>query len=238
MTRRLESWERKNIFNPNRPCKMCGAPVHFRRTVAGKKQGQIYRVLLCDLCLKKHRKDEADRVLHTPEIYDRNRKHFSRKCRMCGNEFDVRGLDNSGSKAFCSAPCLSKYRANHMISILRESGIDPGSIDKNWIKMFCRIQTAELTKMGPTNFGASRVTLVSPDDVIYKIINVTHFVRENGHLFNVDDVESKPRQYGKCKCKPGATSTAQGSLKCRAAAGLLSVSCGRKKTWKAWSQAK
>jgi len=234
MTRRLESWERINIFNPNRPCKICGAPVHFKRTVGGKEPGLIYRVLLCDPCLKKYYKEKADRVLHTPEIYNRNRKHFSRKCRMCGNEFDVRGLNNSDSKAFCSASCLSKYRANHMVSTFRELGIDSASVDKNWVKMFCRIQTAELTKMGPTNFGSSRVTLISPDDVIYKIINVVHFVRENGNLFNEDDVKWKPRQYGKCKCNPGATSTAKGTLRCRASQGLHSVSCGRKKSWKGW----
>ena len=215
-------------FNPNRPCVVCGVHVHFKRTVAGKKQGQIYRVLLCDVCLRKHRKEKADRVLHTREIYDRNRKHFSRKCGTCGNEFDVRGLNNSDSKAFCSASCLSKYRANH---IVRGLGI---GVDKNWVKMFCRAQTAELTKMGPTNFASSRVTLISPDDVVYKIVNVVHFVRENGHLFNEDDVEWKPRQYGKCKCKPGATSTARGSLRCRASCGLHSVSCGGKKTWKGW----
>ena len=121
-----------------------------------------------------------------------------------------------------------------MVSTFRELGIDSASVDKNWVKMFCRIQTAELTKMGPTNFGSSRVTLISPDDVIYKIINVVHFVRENGNLFNEDDVKWKPRQYGKCKCNPGATSTAKGTLRCRASQGLHSVSCGRKKSWKGW----
>ena len=128
-------------FNPNKPCIACGVPVHFRRTVGGKKHGQIYRVLLCDVCLKKYRQDKADKVLHTAEVYNRNRKHFDRICRTCGNKFSVKGLNDSHRRAFCSASCLSKYRANHIVATFRELGIDPSSVDKNWTKMFCRTQT-------------------------------------------------------------------------------------------------
>jgi hypothetical protein len=76
---------------------------------------------------------------------------------------------------------------------------------------------------GPGNCGSMKVTLRSPDNRTFRVINVAHFVRENPDLFLPGDVEWKRRgDYWSC----------------RAVVGLYSLSPRRKNpigSWKGWT---
>ena len=75
-----------------------------------------------------------------------------------------------------------------------------------------------------TNIHAKDWVLIAPNNKVYHITNLQHFVRNNPHLFNAKDVEWK-RSGG----KHGA-----GGDYCNATAGLSNVRQGKSKAWKGW----
>lgn len=80
-------------------------------------------------------------------------------------------------------------------------------------------------KKGPENQSAYAWKLQSPMGKIYKFRNLSHFVRENGGLFDLDDVAWRQKK------------NSPSHMECRAVWGLSSISPRRKRcreTWKGW----
>lgn len=85
-------------------------------------------------------------------------------------------------------------------------------------------QQSDIAGKSVNNIRAKEWVLVAPDDKIYRITNLHHFVRNNPHLFNAKDVEWK-RQGGK---------RGTGGEYCNATAGLSNVRSGKSSAWKGW----
>lgn len=79
---------------------------------------------------------------------------------------------------------------------------------------------SEIAGKFETNIHAKEWVFVAPDDKIYHITNLHHFVRNNPHLFNPKDVEWKG--------KNGI------DYYCNATAGIGNVKQGKSQSWKGW----
>lgn len=75
-----------------------------------------------------------------------------------------------------------------------------------------------------TNIHAKKWKLTSPDNQVYIVRNLYHFVRQNTHLFAPGDVVWKRR---------GGRRGAGGEY-CNATAGLMNIPAGKAKSWKGW----
>ena len=214
------------------PCQRCGMPLHYKRQTKGKHVGQLYRVLFCDSCLKEHRREIQHRTI-TPQVYDSFRKHWTRICVSCGNEFSVKGMPDSHKHKTCSDECLKLLQGRIMKETFNKHEINPAETNKNWASMLSRAQTAERTKCGPTHWMSKTTTLLSPTGKVFHVVGISHFVRQNPSLFLPEDVEWRPAQRSSVSV-PGVASTAPGKLICRALFGLRTVSNGHRKSWKGW----
>ena len=92
-------------------------------------------------------------------------------------------------------------------------------------------QTIPILAKGPLNCKSIEGRLRDPNGKIWEFRNLTHFVREHGHLFTEEDVKWSPTG----KVIPGKIPT----MRCRASSGLLSL-YGRIHSvgaWKGWTRA-
>jgi hypothetical protein len=74
---------------------------------------------------------------------------------------------------------------------------------------------------GPQHFGAVACEFRSPTDVVWRVKNISHFIRTHPELFNPEDLIIKKTKKGKS----------------RALAGLLSITARTKPngSWKGWT---
>jgi len=214
-------------------CRLCGSTLQPRKTQSGKKPGSIYYVKLCADCLPKHRADHARRNAN----YDKFRKHWTRKCSVCGKVFDVKGKTNAGKLKTCGQECENTLHHNNATRHnYAETTLGPNR-QKGWIKTFEAPQTKDAVRIGPTNKASLLVALISPDGEMYDVCNVVHFVRTNEHLFDDADVEWTPaKKRSRVAAVGKRPSQAIGCLKCHASSGLHAVASGRRKTWKGWTK--
>jgi hypothetical protein len=214
-------------------CRMCGTSLQPRRTRSGKYLGSMYYTTLCDECLPKHRAEHAKRNAN----YDKFRKHWTRKCKVCGKVFDVKGNTNSGTLKTCSKECENTLHHNNaLLHNYGETVLGPNRY-KVWIKLFEVPQTKDSLRLGPTHHKSLQVTLMSPDGDVYHVCNVMHFIRTHEHLFCNSDIEWVPSKTSSRVDAVGRRpSLAVGCLTCHASSGLYTVTSGRRRTWKGWSK--
>lgn len=85
-------------------------------------------------------------------------------------------------------------------------------------------QASPIAGKSEKNIHAKWWKLTSPDNQIYVVRNLYHFIRQNTHLFAPADVIWK-RKNGK---------RGTGGEYCNATAGLSNIPAGRAKSWKGW----
>lgn len=81
-------------------CKRCSSPPH-----------KEYWPKYCAPCLKARRGELARQNIN----HDKHRKHWTRRCKWCGGEFSVAGLNHAGTRCYCSPECLSAGRSRTAI---------------------------------------------------------------------------------------------------------------------------
>ncbi len=150
-----------------------------------------------------------------------NRYKFNAVCQYCGNDYKskyAQGL--SYSTKFCNRSCSSKSRMSKLSGETRRK-IHEKLTGKN------RKQNHVLA--GPNHILGKRISVRSPENIVFHIKNISNFVRTHEHLFRKDDVA--------WRIVKGKKSGCIGNLTCRARQGLLHMASEKsdRNTWKGWT---
>jgi len=87
---------------------------------------------------------------------------------------------------------------------------DDESYERGAEKMRGRPQVAPVVAKGPQNKRSKRCYLRSPENVVYKVVNISEFVRTHEHLFQPEDmVWTHPEKTGRCRASNGLCSLHQ-----------------------------
>lgn len=88
-----------------------------------------------------------------------------------------------------------------------------------------RALSSPLASKHPDNIHAKEWALASPDDQVYRIRNLYHFIRTHAELFDPSDIVWK---------RSGAENDTGSGVYCNASVGITGVKAGRSRQWKGW----
>lgn len=146
-------------------------------------------------------------------------------CEACGEVF-MRNGQGRRTYRFCSHACAAKTNlSKRCADSWRASSHTPEATDKRARKQSGRSLGGRQLK-GPTNCHAKGYCFKDASGRTHRGTNLKHFVRENEHLFDAEDVawvSVRPH-------KPLNT-----DLTCRAYMGLIRVRNGRLLEWHGWT---
>ena len=136
-------------------------------------------------------------------------------------------------EAYKNHPTFKENNKKHMISIAGLGGHSYTDEQKEEARthLYGKPRIAPLIALGEQHFLSKFHYLIDPNNNKLEIKNLKHFIRNNEHLFDKEDVQWKPLE----KARP---SPATGCLTCKAYKNLSNVSRGIVSSWKNWTRYK